>query len=333
MSGALISTRIQFKAISVVPSSTEQIEDFDSLLSSNTVVRENHIKSQMVISPRLLYFIFELATVSNTLCSEVLKSIINKSLKSNGQLLDHVSKISSGHLLIAIQLFLRKIVKSRQWKCWERLYFLLYKLLKAGVLVYPVPNLISDSQETNDNTPSRLFYLLDWSKLCGSFDLLTLTSDLFNLWCMSLEIPYSQLLDPFQSTNHLSHDTSDKLYNRNTEFYILCHSLCDLVSCLSSVISLYSNKNTNQICNNDNNNNNDCDTVNSDDDIISSLKTNQSIQYNKQLTINLLDQLSNRLSNSLISNLLIKSNSQLNVSNELNRLKQTILLVKDLNRT
>lgn len=98
------STRIQFKAISVVPSSTEQIEDFDSLLSSNTVVRENHIKSQMVISPRLLYFIFELATVSNTLCSEVLKSIINKSLKSNGQLLDHVSKISSGHLLIAIQL-------------------------------------------------------------------------------------------------------------------------------------------------------------------------------------------------------------------------------------
>ncbi|CAH8668761.1 unnamed protein product [Schistosoma curassoni] len=327
------NTRIQFKAISVVPSSTEQIEDFDSLLSSNTVVRENHIKSQMVISPRLLYFIFELATVSNTLCSEVLKSIINKSLKSNGQLLDHVSKISSGHLLIAIQLFLRKIVKSRQWKCWERLYFLLYKLLKAGVLVYPVPNLISDSQETNDNTPSRLFYLLDWSKLCGSFDLLTLTSDLFNLWCMSLEIPYSQLLDPFQSTNHLSHDTSDKLYNRNTEFYILCHSLCDLVSCLSSVISLYSNKNTNQICNNDNNNNNDCDTVNSDDDIISSLKTNQSIQYNKQLTINLLDQLSNRLSNSLISNLLIKSNSQLNVSNELNRLKQTILLVKDLNRT
>uniref|UniRef100_A0A094ZHG4 Uncharacterized protein n=1 Tax=Schistosoma haematobium TaxID=6185 RepID=A0A094ZHG4_SCHHA len=328
-----LTTRIQFKAISVVPSLTEQTEDFNSLLSSNTVVRENHVKSRMVISPRLLYFIFELATVSNTLCSEVLKSIINKSLKSNGQLLDHLSKISSGHLLIAIQLFLRKIVKSRQWKCWERLYFLLYKLLKAGVLVYPVPNLISDSQETNDNTPSRLFYLLDWSKLCGSFDLLTLTSDLFNLWCMSLEIPYSQLLDPFQSTNHLSHDTSDKLYHRNTEFYILCHSLCDLVSCLSSVISLYSNKNTNQICNNDNNNNNDCDTVNSDDDIISSLKTNQSIQYNKQLTINLLDQLSNRLSNSLISNLLIKSNSQLNVSNELNRLKQTILLVKDLNRT
>lgn len=150
---------------------------------------------------------------------------------------------------------------------------------------------------------------------------------------MSLEIPDSQLLDPFQSTNHLSHDTSDKLYHRNTEFYILCHSLCDLVSCLSSVISLYSNKNINQICNNDNNNNNDCDTVNSDDDIISSLKTNQSIQYSKQLTINLLDQLSNRLSNNLISNLLIKSNSQLNVSNELNRLKQTILLVKDLNRT
>lgn len=68
------------------------------------MVRENYIKSQMVISPRLLYFIFELATVSNTLCSEVLKSIVNQSLKSNGQLRDHISKISSGHLLIAIQL-------------------------------------------------------------------------------------------------------------------------------------------------------------------------------------------------------------------------------------
>lgn len=71
-------------------------------------------------------------------------------------------KVRFAYLFFLIK-FLRKIVKSRQWKCWERLYFLLYKLLKAGVLVYPVPNLISDSQETNDNTPSRLFYLLDWS--------------------------------------------------------------------------------------------------------------------------------------------------------------------------
>ncbi|CAH8682473.1 unnamed protein product [Schistosoma rodhaini] len=326
------NTGIQFKAISVVPSLTGQTEDCNSLLPSNAVVGDNHIKSQMMISPRLLYFIFELATVSNTLCSEVLKSIINKSLKSNGQLLDPISKISSGHLIIAIQLFLRKIVKSKQWKCWERLYFLLYKLLKAGVLVYPVPNLINDNQETNDNTPSRLFYLLDWSKLCGSFDLFTLTSDLFNLWCMSLEILSDQLLNPFQPTN-LSHDNSNKLYHRNTEFYILCHSLCDLVSYLSSVISLHSTKNIDRICNNDENNNNDGNTVNSDADIISSLKTNQFIQYSKQLAIHLLDQLSNRLSNNLISNLLIKSNSQLNVSDELNRLKQTILLVQDIIRT
>ncbi|KAH8869181.1 rhoptry protein [Schistosoma japonicum] len=329
------STGIQFKNISIIPSSMEQTEHSDSiLLPFSTVSSENNNAENQIISPRLLYFIFELATVSNRLCDQVLKAVISRSLKPN-HLWNH---ISSGHLLIAVHLFLKKTVRSRQLKCWERLYFLFNKLLKSGILVYPLPTLVNTTSNGSDNILSRSFYLLDWSKLCGAFDLFAFTSDLFNLWCISLETsPNRRLLrNTFQSIDSSIIKTNDnntsKIDHQETELYILCYSLCSLVSLLSSVISLHSNTQINKICSGSNID--DCNATDSDHDVISLLKSSQFVQYSKHLAISLLNQLSNRLSNSLIPNFLMKSTSQSNViSSEWNRLKQTILLVQqDLSR-
>ncbi|KAH8869184.1 rhoptry protein [Schistosoma japonicum] len=271
------STGIQFKNISIIPSSMEQTEHSDSiLLPFSTVSSENNNAENQIISPRLLYFIFELATVSNRLCDQ----------------------------------FLKKTVRSRQLKCWERLYFLFNKLLKSGILVYPLPTLVNTTSNGN----------------------------LFNLWCISLETsPNRRLLrNTFQSIDSSIIKTNDnntsKIDHQETELYILCYSLCSLVSLLSSVISLHSNTQINKICSGSNID--DCNATDSDHDVISLLKSSQFVQYSKHLAISLLNQLSNRLSNSLIPNFLMKSTSQSNViSSEWNRLKQTILLVQqDLSR-
>ncbi|KAK4475362.1 hypothetical protein MN116_002425, partial [Schistosoma mekongi] len=329
------STGIQFKNIPIIPSSVEQTESSNSiLLPSSTVASETNSSENQMISPRLLYFIFELATVSNRLCNEVLKSVISRSLKPN-----HLwNNISSGHLLLAVHLFLKKTVRSRQFKCWERLYFLLSKLLKSGILIYPLPTLVNTTPNGSDNIPSRSFYLLDWSKLCGAFDLFAFTSDLFNLWCISLETSSNRRLsrNTFQSIDHAIIKTSDngtsKINHQKTELYILCYSLCSLVSLLPSVISLHSNTQINKICSGSNID--DCNATDNDLDVISVLKTSQFVQYSRQLAILLLNRLSNSLPNNLISNFLVKSASQFHVvSSEWDRLKQTILLVQqDLSR-
>ncbi|CAH8468449.1 unnamed protein product [Heterobilharzia americana] len=266
---------------------------------------------------------FYKTTVSNKLCSEVLKAVIKNSTKSSQ--LWSISGISTGHLLIAFHLFLRKVVKTKQLKCWERLYFLLGRLMKFSILVYPVTTFVNANEEVIDGLPPRLFYLMDWSKLCGSFDVFALTSDLLNLWCTSSSTSLSnQRFNSAQCASMMTTtpENEEKLQCLSEEFYVLCHSLCDLVSNLTSVCVKPSHTEFDT-----NNSNNDGKTGKDDSSNVNksvALKAYQFTQYTEQLAKNLLGQLSRRLNSNLISSLKMRSSPQFNVASELNRLERTI---------
>ncbi|CAH8475433.1 unnamed protein product [Heterobilharzia americana] len=316
------NTGIYFKTNSLTLLPSGQNERCDSSFPS-TKIHRNQVTMTDTVSPRLIYFILELATVSNKLCSEVLKAVIKNSTKSSQ--LWSISGISTGHLLIAFHLFLRKVVKTKQLKCWERLYFLLGRLMKFSILVYPVTTFVNANEEVIDGLPPRLFYLMDWSKLCGSFDVFALTSDLLNLWCTSSSTSLSnQRFNSAQCASMMTTtpENEEKLQCLSEEFYVLCHSLCDLVSNLTSVCVKPSHTEFDT-----NNSNNDGKTGKDDSSNVNksvALKAYQFTQYTEQLAKNLLGQLSRRLNSNLISSLKMRSSPQFNVASELNRLERTI---------
>ncbi|CAH8821638.1 unnamed protein product, partial [Trichobilharzia szidati] len=174
------STGIHFKAISLddTSPSTTTTEDKNET-ASNT---ESLLPTDNFVSPRVIHLIFQIASYSNQLCREVLKSILKKAIKSN-QIWCQLN-VTPSHLLISVLSFLRIISATGQIRCWRRLYFLLGRLMKAGVLTYPIPTFLIDHENGRVvNSLSRYFYLLDWSKLRGTFDLFALTFHVFDLWC------------------------------------------------------------------------------------------------------------------------------------------------------
>ncbi|CAH8875889.1 unnamed protein product [Trichobilharzia szidati] len=168
------------------------------------------------------------------------------------------------------------IATTGQIRCWRRLYFLLGRLFKAGVISYPIPTFSIDHENGRANTLSRYFYLLDWSKLHGTFDLFALTFHVFDLWCASND-----------------DDDDDDRGRSCRELCILLHSLNDLVSNFTSVIPKVPPSKTgtlkiqNETTVNGNNNKNNNDDVNEDNKTTEpSLKLNQSTLTPSGATMN-----------------------------------------------